>query len=297
MPEIQPEPVGEASVDLAALRDSLAAGRSDEAAALFHAHDARAPRVVWRPALVDLNHPVLRSFFRGCGAPAGPVAQTWIDSEEFAALADWCRVLEVARGGGDYVYRHYGAEIARVYQADMTGRRVSDIGGHVSAFFRALYEAAARRREPVKSVHEPPRQVFVRAWRRLIVPLQRGEGPVDCFVAANVPDNELRAGLDVMPDPVMVVAPTGEVCYANRAACLTFGGGRGPQPGVSLHGYAGLDLALPDSPDRLILQGTQRKTCAKVVRGGVLVPLEVTVGATYYRDMPFFVIAVRDARR
>jgi hypothetical protein len=91
----------------------------------------------------------------------------------------------------------------------------------------------------------------------------------------------------------MVVAPTGEVCYANRAACLAFGGGRGPRPGVTLHAYAGLDLRLPDSPERLILEGTQRTSRATIVRDSSLARLDVTVGATYYRDMPFFVIAVR----
>jgi len=278
------------------LAASLAAGRTDEAGALFRENDARSPLILWRPGLLDVQHPVLRSFVRACRAiETGTVPETWIESEEFAALAGWAMVVEALPDKADFVYRHYGSEIAATYGADMNGRRVSDIGGHVSVFFRALYLAAMQRREPVKSVHEPPLQVFVRAWRRVIVPLHDRTGAVRRLAAVNVADNELRAGLDVLPDPVLVVDADGVICFANRAACLFFDHPRGPAPGMLARDFLRCDLTLPECPDRLILEGGHRTQSTRMARGGMVTPLKLTVGATYYRDRPFYVLSARVA--
>jgi len=279
----------------AALAAALADGRADTAGALFAAHGAPAPLIVWRPTLADAGHPILRSFLRGCGEDAAPLPLSWLDSEEFAALADWAMVVApIDRAADDFVYRHYGDKIAEVYQADLTGERTSTIGGHVSVFFTALYKAVMARREPVLSVHEPPRQVFVRAWRRIIQPLMDDTGEIVCHAVANVPDNDLRAGLEVLPHAVMVVTAQGEVCYANRAACLMFGQPRSPLAGMGLGAFTGLDLTLPQSPDRVILDGHAYEDRALMVRGGMVVSIRVTIGATFYRDLPLYVISARD---
>jgi PAS domain-containing protein len=293
--DMKVSPVETGGGAVAALAATLAQGRSDAAGALFAAHGAPAPMIVWRPTLVDAGHPILRSFLRGCGDSGGPLPVTWLDSEEFAALADWTMIVApVAGSGDDYVYRHYGAKIAEVYQADLTGQHTSSIGGHVALFFTALYNATSRRREPVLSVHEPPRQVFVRAWRRLIQPLTDGDGTIVCHAVANVPDNDLRAGLEVLPHAVMVVAAGGDVCYANRAACLLFGQPRSPLAGMGLGTFTGLDVRLPESPDRLILEGHPAEERMLLARGGILVPVRLTIGATFYRDLPLYVISARE---
>lgn len=276
------------------LTADLAAGRTDTVGALFSDQGAARPTVLWRPGLVDVQHPILRSFLRSSGgADGGPVPVSWIESEEFAALADWAMILEPCDDGRDFVYRHYGSQIALSYRKDMQGLRASDIGGHVALFFLALYRAAARRREIVKSTHEPPRQVFVRAWRRLVVPLEDEAGRIQGFAVANVPDNDLRAGLEVIPDAVLVVDAEGGLCYANRAACLLFEQGRGPKPGVTLQEFTGMEPDLPGSPQDLILEGKLRRELHMVKRGGVPTAMRVTCGATYYRDMPFFILTVR----
>lgn len=280
--------------NVAVLAAALAQGRSDTAGGLFAAHGAPAPTIVWRPTLADARHPILRSFLRGCGEDGGLLPVAWLNSEEFAALADWTMIVAPeGSDGSDFRYRHYGAKIAEVYQSDMTGQRTSAIGGHVALFFAALYNAAARRREPVLSVHEPPRQVFVRAWRRIIQPLVDDRGRIVCHAVANVPDNELRAGLEALPHAVMVVDAHGDVCYANRAACLLFGQPRSPLAGMGLGAFTGLDVTLPDSPDRLILDGRPREERALMARGGTIAAVHLTIGATFYRDLPLYVISAR----
>lgn len=278
-----------------ALSAALAQGRADTASALFAAYGAPAPLIVWRPTLADAQHPILRSFLRACGGGNVPLPVSFLDSEEFAALADWAMVVApVGAAGDDFSYRHYGAKIAEVYQSDLTGQRTSSIGGHVALFFTALYTAVAMRREPVLSVHEPPRQVFVRAWRRVIQPLTDNRGAIVCYAVANVPDNDLRAGLEVLPHAVMVVTAGGEVCYANRAACLLFGQPRSPLAGMDLGTFTGLDIALPESPDRLILDGAPREDRVLLSRNGVIASVHLTIGATFYRDLPLYVISARD---
>ena len=289
-------PVTDATpADRAALSAALAQGRADTASALFAAHGAPAPLIVWRPTLADAQHPILRSFLRGCGDSGAPLPVSFLDSEEFAALADWSMVVApVGTSGDDFIYHHYGSKIAEVYQADLTGQRTSSIGGHVALFFTALYNAVAERRQPVLSVHEPPRQVFVRAWRRVIQPLTDDAGTVICHAVANVPDNDLRAGLEVLPHAVMVVTAGGEVCYANRAACLLFGQPRSPLSRMGIGAFTGLDIALPESPDRVILDVAPREEREILLRGGQIVPVHLTIGATFYRDLPLYVIAARE---
>ncbi|TDL85331.1 PAS domain-containing protein [Meridianimarinicoccus aquatilis] len=278
---------------VAGLAQDLAQGRSDTVGKYFAAHGASAPQIVWTPSLEDPRHPVLRSFLRACGETDSVLPVTWLDSDAFSVLRDWAMIVEPGETEGDYIYRYYGSKIAEVYQFDMTGRSVSEFGGYISGFFAALYKAVELRRQPVMSAHEPPKQVFVRAWRRIIQPLVDEGGNFACFAVINIPDNELRAGLDVLPDAVMVVSADGNVCFANRAACVLFGQARSPLGSVSLQEFAGLELALPDAPEKLILEGRPRHLRRLTARGKLLLPVALTIAATYYRDQPFFIISAR----
>lgn len=282
--------------EIAQLAAELVRNQTDGVTALFRGAGARAPTLLWRPSLLDLQHPVLRGFMRASGS-ATPVPEAFVESEEFAALSDWAMILEEAPGEGEYRYIHYGSGIAESYGQDLTGKRVSEIGGHISVFFRALYSAAAQRRQIVKSVHEPPRQVFVMAWRRLIVPLADARGDVRRFAVANVPDNPLRAGLDILPDPVLIVTEPGRVCCANRAACLEFGRPRGLSGETSLEDWIGAPLPLKQSPDQIILRGAAEPVTVTAVRDRKIVHYTAVIGATYYREFGFFVIHIRPETR
>ncbi len=200
---------GTAAAQTAAAQDiatSLMPGHEDALRRMFNEMGAQAPRIVWSPAPDDLASPVLRRFAETCEAwmdDTGHVPSERFDTEALGALKDWLMIVEPENG--DFRYTYYGARIADHYGRDMTGQRVRDFGGHISLFFEGLYLAAQSRREWVMSEHEPPKSVFVRAWRRLIVPLFGSDGDaVARFAVLNLPENELRAGLDLVPDPVFV---------------------------------------------------------------------------------------------
>ncbi|WP_310460919.1 sensor domain-containing diguanylate cyclase [Sphaerotilus sp.] len=86
------------------------------------------------------------------------------------------RMMLLRREGDEFVYGHYGAEIARYSQGDMTGRRVSDFGGRLSAFFQTCYLDALAHDQPLYTVHVSDRSLAVFTWERLILPLDNQDG-------------------------------------------------------------------------------------------------------------------------
>ncbi|WP_139840058.1 PAS domain-containing protein [Pseudoruegeria sp. SK021] len=279
------------------LSHELSAGRTDTVGALFASQGARSPLVVWDPCLADLNHPTLRSFLKAAHRerdPSGRILDRWADSAEFAAYSDWMMIVSPADGQIDFRYDHYGREIAAAYGQDMTGRLTSEIGGHIALFFSALYQAVSRRNQIVSSEHEPPKQVFVRVWRRLVVPLYDSQGAFSRLAVINLADNDLRAGLDVLPDAVLVVEPDGKVCFANRPAVELFGPARDLVPGMTLAEFTGLEIDLPKSPADAVLNRMERQVRHLVVRNAMIVALQLSIGATMYRDNPLFIVSARE---
>lgn len=86
------------------------------------------------------------------------------------------KMMLLRREGDEFVYGHYGAEIARYSQGDMTGRRVSDFGGRLTCFFHACYVEALQTHQPLYTVHVSDRSLTVFTWERLILPLHSPEG-------------------------------------------------------------------------------------------------------------------------
>jgi PAS domain-containing protein len=284
------------AADVARLSAALCSDGLDPLVALFEAVGAQAPLVLWRPGPANLRHPVLRRLHDAVAAQSdarGRAPLSLVDSDEFKALSDYAMVLEPVAEGRDFRYVQYGNQIANSYRQDLTGRLTSEIGGHIALFFLALYQAVMRREVTVKSVHEPPEQVFVQKWQRLLVPLFDASGAVRRIAAVNVPDNDLRAGLDALPDPVLVVGANTQVVFGNRAACRMFGAGGMAQPRGRLQDVLGTQVDLGASPESLVRQGTLHERRQALLRDHLLVPVRLTVGATFYRQTPFYVVTVQ----
>lgn len=92
-------------------------------------------------------------------------------------LADWAPCLMLLRQlGDDFCYEHYGSDIARHAQFDMTGRLVSSFGGELAEFFTACYRACLASGEPLYTVHYADRARSVFTWERLLLPLRDEQG-------------------------------------------------------------------------------------------------------------------------
>ena len=112
-----------------------------------------------------------------------------------ARLVPHMMVLEC--DGEDFLYSHYGSEIQRHSQFDMTGRRVSEFGGELADFFGTCYRRVLAQRQPLYTVHCSDRAKSVFTWERLILPLQGKDGRL-CLKVYNRPLESRAQMLEVV---------------------------------------------------------------------------------------------------
>ncbi|GMG82065.1 hypothetical protein LNKW23_12780 [Paralimibaculum aggregatum] len=279
------------------LAGSIFMGQSNLVAQLFIANHAQPPAVRWSPNRFDLRNEMFERFLAHCWSLPTHAGLPLADEFDPAATPypDWLQLLEAERFGRDFRFLHYGERIAENFSRSFRALRVSDIGGHVGRFFVALYRSAMQRRQVVLSEHEPPRAVFVRLWRRLIVPLVDAQGYVTRFAVLIQPENDLRAGLDVVPMACIVADAQRRVCFANEAARALVPEAALLRNGTPLAACLAGDLALPQTPAALLEPAPRQiRLEARLMRpGGALQPVAVVAGATRYRDTPFFVLTLQ----
>ncbi len=271
---------------------------------LFMAAQARPPVVIWTPQPGVLRSPLLERLLERWSALATgsrlppPDRAADITGREFA---DWTMQLDLEPradddcGPGAFVYRHYGAGIARQYGRDMTGRRPDAFGGHISRFFSAVYDAVMRRREAVFTEHEPPAAVLVRSWRRLVLPFADPEGQVVRFVVGNIPESPVGTLLDVMHDAAVVTDGLGNVRLANIAATTLLGAPPGRLVGCSIDGLVPeLRPLIAEASGAIEGVSALGRREVGFIRSGRSLVLDVSIGGTRVAGEPLFVLVLRD---
>lgn len=266
---------------------------------LFASNGTRPPLILWSPAEPEIGAPLMQTFARRMRALAetdGRVRASAVSPEGLGELGGWTLLLDVEGPQGPFRYRYFG-ESTRPYvtRPNMLGRTTEDYGDFFGAFFTALYRATAARKEWVFSEHEPPREVFIRNWQRLIVPLFGEDGDtVTRFAVATVPENSLRAGLDLLTDPVFILDDTQAIHHCNRAAEGLFAVdpmARGDK--ATLYDVTGVRLEIVPTPAELLTRGEAIELVELVPRGGILERMAVTVSATQHRGRAFYIAVMR----
>lgn len=262
---------------------------------MFNAAGARSPEVIWSPTDIEIRSPLLREFAAVCRVLAredGSLPDTDINLDHFGDLKEWIMMIEPVEGETDFLYTYYGSGIAQHYGRDMTGQRSSQFGGHIGTFITGLYSAMLERGEIVYTEHEPPQNVFVRAWQRYIVPRTDDTGKTTGFLALNVPENELRAGLELMIDPVMVVSRDEKIVYANRAAQTMFN-----LPSIrqdeAFNQATGMSLEVHRTPLEMLAQHRVEDSVQLTLRDTIVERLVMTVSAAQYKDTAYYVVVLR----
>jgi hypothetical protein len=266
---------------------------------LFNAAGVRPPLILWSPTDAELGEPLIAAFARHVRKLAGAdgrlrAADATADS--LGTFARWCMILDGTAPDGPFRYRHFGENILPyATRGNMTGSTPEDYGDYIGAFFAALYRAAAERGEWVLSEHEPPREVFLRSWQRLIVPLYADDGAtVAGFVVMAVPENSFRAGLDLLHDPVFVLDDRQRIHHCNRAARTVFADCRETTPADrTLRDATGIALALGMPPTEVLARGEPVEIIEFLPRAGILEQIAVTVSATQHRGHAFYVVVMR----
>jgi PAS domain-containing protein len=262
---------------------------------MFNAAGARAPEVIWSPSDIEIRNPLLREFAATCRVLAhedGSLPDGEMNLDHFGDLKEWIMMIEPVEGETDFLYTYYGSGIAQHYGRDMTGQRSSQFGGHIGTFITGLYSAMLERGEIVYTEHEPPQNVFVRAWQRYIVPRINDAGETTGFLALNVPENELRAGLELMIDPVMVVTEDEKIVYANRAAQTMF-----KLPSVrreeAFEPTTGMALNPCCSPVEMLAAHRIDDSVQLTIREAIVERLVMTLSAAQYKDTAYYVVVMR----
>lgn len=274
----------------------FAAGGGETLRTLFLGFGAPEPRIVWSPDDLYFDDPILRRAGVVLRAMAGPDGRLMADAVNLQALdelRDWLVVLTV-EPGGVYRYRHYGRLILEHHGVDMTGRTTAEIEEPIGHYLTAFYRAVEQRGEWALSEARPPRDsTFVTNWIRLMVPLHSEDGKVAAFVTISVPVSPLRAGLELMVDPVLVVDEALVVRFANTAARRMFSLPFPAVPPVSLETATGLRIDVPFSAEEMLARQEVIDRLELLPRDGVIERFAVTVSAASQRDSAFYVVVLR----
>jgi hypothetical protein len=276
----------------AALSSGLRKIRSE-----FTAEGAPAPFVLWSPDLDLVENPLFRQFARICdhlGHGSASVPDHALKNlNAFGGMKDWLMLLSISPEANSFVYEHYGSGIARVYGQDMSGRSTRDFPGHISNFFTLIYQAVIARKQRVLTNHRPPSRVFVSTWRRLIVPVESADGMVNKILVLNLPETELRAGLEILPVPVLIVDEDHIVRYANKQACQAFDGGAHGPWNRSVFDYAALDLQIRENPAEILDRGIVQTSRCRHVKHTQMGIYNATISATLHHDIAFYVVLLQ----
>lgn len=257
------------------------------------------PFVLWCPhaAMVECRSTI--AFQDACDRLSGGrdvITEDELDLSSFGGMSDWLTVLRPSGRERPYRYTHFGREITRSYGRDMTGKTTADFPDHISKFHTAIFNEVCRRKERALTVHQPPDQIFVTKWRRLIVPIVDKSGHVTQILTSNRPENELHAGLEILPASVLIVDADHVVRYANKSARQTFDAGNFGPWSRTLFEYAALDLEIRERPEDILAHGiTQTSTC-RHIKHQRIGQYHATVSAALYKGTAFYVVLLQPTR-
>lgn len=269
---------------------------SDGITEAFIKAGAPPPYVMWRPLAGILECRSTTAFQIVCDrltAGQDAIPETNLDLSYFGSMKDWLAIVKLTEDGCAYRYRHFGQGIARVYGRDMTGKTTADFPAHINTFHIETFDEVRRRKERVLTVHQPSDQVFVTTWRRLIVPVVDTAGNVTQILTSNNPENELRAGLEILPASVLIVDADHVVRYANKIARQSFDAGNYGPWARTIFDYAALDLEIRERPEDILAHGmTQTSTC-RHIKHQRIGQYQATVSAALYKGTAFYVVLLQ----
>ncbi|MDU9003315.1 hypothetical protein [Sedimentitalea todarodis] len=268
----------------------------DGIADAFAAAGAPPPFVMWRPHAEMVECRSTTAFHMACDRLTGgqdAISEDQLDLSCFGAMKDWLAIVELAEDGHAYRYAHFGQGITRFYGRDMTKRTTADFPAHISKFYTEIFGEVRRRKERVLTVHQPPDRVFITTWRRLLVPVVDTAGNVTQILTSNNPENELRAGLEILPASVLIVDADHVVRYANKIARQSFDAGNYGPWSRTMFDYAALDLQIRERPEDILAHGiTQTCTC-RHIKHQRIGQYHATVSAARYKGTAFYIVLLQ----
>lgn len=151
----------------------------------------------------------LLACYEGLSKDGGPVSYSDFNLATLDAYRDQLMIL-TPHGSDDYVYMHYGRDIARASGFNMIGERVRSLQSQVATFFTAVYDRVRQEGCPLYTIHRSVKSLRVSMWERLIMPVKTSTGGDILIVfnaALHIRDELLGAILDSSPDAIVAFQP------------------------------------------------------------------------------------------
>lgn len=278
------------------LGSRIAAGDYSHVADIFHSFGTPAPKIGWSPDRQMLGSRFLSRFAGICDRvqpDQGPLRMNGSGVHTFGQVKDWMiRTLPRDDGEG-YRVSHFGNGLTRMLGRDRSGIALDDLPGYMGTYVPALLSAVTTRERRCLSEHQPSDQPFVQTWRQLVVPVKTVNGLPNGHVIMSCPDNELRAGLEVIPMPVIIADEDMIVRYANKTACQTFDDGNYGPWARDLFDYAGLDLEIVDSPKEILKTGIAQRRSCRFLKHQQIGHYNAQISATRHYGSVFYVIMLQ----
>lgn len=188
--------------DIQAEATRLASGDTSTVDDWFVSTGISKPIIIWEPERADLvTEPVtfLYDYWKA-HRQAGEVGMRAADlvPYDLVPALGYIILLDILDEGRDFRYRLFGSKIAEIAKFDSTGLRISETKAHplMKAFFSTVYDAVLQKQKPIYTEHNPPPNLTIATWHRIVLPLHDGAGTITKFLVGNVPtpyhDPEVR---------------------------------------------------------------------------------------------------------
>lgn len=115
--------------------------------------------------------------------------ETDLPSNRLDYLRDDLMILRPLEDG-DWLYEHYGKQIAFNAGFDMTGKKVSDFQGGLGAFYSEIYARVAQERRPLATLHRFGSYGERPLWERIILPVGKNDAVSGLYVVNKVREVE-----------------------------------------------------------------------------------------------------------
>lgn len=262
----------------------------------FDAAGSPPPIVSWESETHRAKYKTFQQFEDICNTLSGgeaAIPEDALDLSRFGSMQDWLVLSKPVKDGDKFQYAYFGKGLTQVLGQDLSKKCTDEYPDHVDRFISAINRDVMTRKRRVTTAHHTAGQLFVSLWWRSIVPVCNQHGETVGLLAHNYPENELRAGLEIIPVPVLILDDDHRVCYSNKAARQKFDQGRYGPWDRALFDYAGLDLHIRDNPEDILASGLTQTTSCRHIMYQRLGKYQATVSATLYRERAFFVVLLQ----
>lgn len=272
----------------------------------FDQSDRPPPTIIFDPVHSALPYDSFRLFYKICDRQAvragGAISRNALRLDEFGGMVDFMAVVEqgdpTAGDSKGWRFTFSGWETDFAQMEPLAQRSVNEaLSPPVAKMMTEVWNhAATGTGARILTGHNSPREMLQADWTVLSTPLINQDGPVphvDGFLLYARAMNKLTPGLDLVPDPVIIVDTFQSIRMVNEAARTMFGDEnlrKGVATTLADYTKSDLELARPGAGHNLKARRL-RKQC-RCLLNGTVVPMHATIAPLYHNGADYMVVVL-----